>query len=134
MLFFVFLEKEFKTEDLLNIELEFRTFEINGILLSISKPQGYPSFSIEINNGKIIMLGDIGDRRQFRLEHSFPTEFTVCDNKWHRIHLMYEKDEIIMRVDQTDVKKELKRNNYLLNAMINAPMYIGGLPGKIFIL
>ena len=79
------------------------------------------------------MLGDIGDRRQFRIEHSFPTEFTVCDNKWHRIHTIYENNEIIMRVDQTDNKKELLRNNFFLNSVVNAPMYIGGLPGKYFL-
>ena len=35
------------------LEFEFRTSELNGILVSISEPQGYPSISLELVRGKV---------------------------------------------------------------------------------
>lgn len=77
------------------------------------------------------MSGDIGDRRQFRIVYEFTSEFIVCDNKWHRIQVMYDKDEVTMMVDQAEVKQELKRNNFFLSSSMDAPLYIGGLPGEL---
>lgn len=37
----------------LEIEMEFKTSEMNGILLSISEPSGTPSLSIGIYDGKV---------------------------------------------------------------------------------
>lgn len=36
--------------------MEFRTSELNGILLSVSEPESYPALSIEVYNGKVILL------------------------------------------------------------------------------
>lgn len=40
----------------LNFELEFRTSELNGVLMSISEPQGYPALSLELNRGKVNII------------------------------------------------------------------------------
>lgn len=78
---------------------------------------------------QIIFLVDFDDNVKFRLVHEFVSEYVVCDNKWHRIHTMFENDQLTMRVDQTDVKYNLERGDYL-KTIVTAPVYIGGLPGK----
>lgn len=37
----------------MDLELEFRTSEMNGILLSVAEPQDYPAMSLELDNGKV---------------------------------------------------------------------------------
>lgn len=48
-----FSEMKFNMGTLLDIELEFRTSELNGIILSVSEPQGYPALSLELHDGKV---------------------------------------------------------------------------------
>jgi laminin, alpha 1/2 len=38
------------------LELEFRTSELNGVLLSVSEPPGYPALSLEILDGQVKIL------------------------------------------------------------------------------
>lgn len=38
---------------MIELELEFRTSEMNGVFLSVSEPQGYPALSLELQNGKV---------------------------------------------------------------------------------
>lgn len=38
---------------LIEFELEFRTSELNGIILSVSEPEGYPALSLELLDGKV---------------------------------------------------------------------------------
>lgn len=37
----------------LELEFEFRTSELNGVLLSVSEPNGFPALSIELFGGKV---------------------------------------------------------------------------------
>lgn len=37
----------------LELEMEFRTSELSGILLSITEPTGFPALSLEIFNGNV---------------------------------------------------------------------------------
>lgn len=47
-------EKEFNVGKHLEIEMEFKSSELSGILLSIAEsPVGSPSLSIEVFNGKV---------------------------------------------------------------------------------
>lgn len=47
-------EKEFIVGKHLEIEMEFKTSELSGILISIAEPPfGSPSLSIEVFNGKV---------------------------------------------------------------------------------
>lgn len=50
----VFTETKFNVGALLELELEFRTSELNGILLSVSESVGYPALSLELHNGKVL--------------------------------------------------------------------------------
>lgn len=54
MLFhFLYLERSFHVGKYLELEFEFRTSELNGALLSVAEPVGFPALSIEMNNGKV---------------------------------------------------------------------------------
>lgn len=54
MQIFLATEKEFTVGKHLEIEMEFKTSELSGILLSTAEPpSGSPSLSIEVYNGKV---------------------------------------------------------------------------------
>ena len=76
------------------------------------------------------MSGDMGDRRPFHVEQVFPTPYTVCDNKWHRVKAFFENDALNLRVDNLPVKYGYSGNGQLAEASTMSPLYIGGLPGK----
>lgn len=52
---FGYIESEFNVGKHLEIEMEFKTSEMNGILLSIAETSGTPSLSIGIYDGKVKM-------------------------------------------------------------------------------
>lgn len=74
----------------------------------------------------------MGDRRPFKIEHLFPSEYVICDNKWHTIKAYYAHEELTLRVDGVDKKYWLSDNGHLTEAHTNSPLYIGGLPGRYF--
>lgn len=37
----------------LELQFEFKTSELNGVLLSVAEPVGFPALSIEMHNGKV---------------------------------------------------------------------------------
>lgn len=115
---------------LLELSLEFRTTQTTAVLLSVSEPEGYPALSLELNQGKIVLSGDMGDRRPFRVEQSFQSDFAMCDNKWHKIQAFYVEDKLTLKVDQFEQKYWLLDNGHITEAHTNSPLYIGGLPGK----
>lgn len=79
---------------------------------------------------KVVMKGDMGDRRPFRMEQGLATEYAICDNRWHRIHATYINDELTLRVDNLDQSYWLSDNGHLTEATTNSPLYIGGIPGE----
>nr|XP_018899369.1 PREDICTED: laminin subunit alpha-1 [Bemisia tabaci] len=125
---FAIYENEFDVGSLIELEIEFRTSEMNGIILSVSQPEGYPALSLQFINGKVVMTGDMGDRRPFRVELGLGSDFAVCDNKWHRIVAQFNNDEITLRLDSEGTKYWLSDNGHLTGAHTNSPLYIGGLP------
>jgi hypothetical protein len=50
---FLISEEKFHVGSQLELQLEFRTSENTGVLLSVSEPEGYPALSLEINDGKV---------------------------------------------------------------------------------
>jgi len=120
----------------LELQLEFRTSELSGVLLSISAPSGSPSLSLELNNGKVIMSGDLGDK-QLYVEQRFANPYAICDNRWHRIQAMYNDEQLTLKVDELDQKYGLPNANananvnyHLMSSGASGPLYIGGIPGK----
>lgn len=130
---FFFTERNFELGAVLELQLEFRTSELSGVLLSITAPGNSPSLSLELNNGKVIMSGDLGDNNPLYAEQRFTSPYTICDNRWHRIQAVYNDEELALKVDEMDQKYGLPPNvNYhMMDSTISGPLYIGGLPGKI---
>lgn len=127
-----FSENEFYVGALLKLSLELRTTQTTAVLLSVSEPEGYPALSLELNQGKVIISGDMGDRRPFRVEQSFQSEYAICDNKWHQIQAFYVEDKLTLKVDQFEQKYWLLDNGHITGARTHSPLYIGGLPGMSY--
>ncbi|KDR22194.1 Laminin subunit alpha-1, partial [Zootermopsis nevadensis] len=121
-------EEKFHVGSQLELQLEFRTSENTGVLLSVSEPNGYPALSLEINDGKVIMTGDMGNQRPFHVEQGFPSRFTVCDNRWHHVKAFFENDVLNLRVDNFATAYGHSGNGIFTEASTNSPLYIGGLP------
>lgn len=117
----------------MEFEIEFRTSEMNGILLSVAEPNGYPALSLELYMGKVVLSCDLGDGNPFHLETDMPTKFTLCDNKWHTISGLFNSKEIALRVDQQPPIMQLLEGAKSMHGKIStkSPLYIGGLPGEL---
>ncbi|XP_065226738.1 laminin subunit alpha lam-3-like [Planococcus citri] len=112
----------------LQFELEFRTTEMNGILMLHSEPDGYPSISLELIKGKVVLNGDMGDRRPFKVELEFSSIYHLCDNEWHQVKVNFVEEEISLHVDNTSKMYWLSDNGHITEAHTNSPLYIGGIP------
>ncbi|XP_050482872.1 laminin subunit alpha-1 isoform X2 [Bombus huntii] len=125
-------KRNFELGAVLELQLEFRTSELSGVLLSITAPGNSPSLSLELNNGKVIMSGDLGDNNPLYVEQRFNSPYTICDNRWHRIQAVYNDEELALKVDELDQKYGLPANvNYhIMDATVSRPLYIGGLPAS----
>ncbi|XP_071452213.1 laminin subunit alpha-2-like [Hetaerina americana] len=120
----------FHVGSLLELELEFRTSELTGVLLSVSEPIGSPALSLELHNGKVLMSGDMGDGHPFRVEQGLPASspMQLCDGQWHKVKARYVNNELTLRVDHQDVQYGLSGNGNLTETNTDSPLYIGGLP------
>lgn len=47
------IERIFHVGKYLELEFDFRTSELNGVLISVAEPNGFPALSIEMHNGKV---------------------------------------------------------------------------------
>nr|XP_012216711.1 PREDICTED: laminin subunit alpha-1-like [Linepithema humile] len=123
-------QKNFELGAVLELQLEFRTSELSGVLLSISAPGQSPSLSLELNNGRVIMSGDLGDNNPLYVEQRFASPYAICDNRWHRIQAVYNDEELALKVDELDQKYGLPTNvNYhIMGSTASGPLYIGGIP------
>lgn len=82
---------------------------------------------------QIVMSYDLGDGYPLRVEsHNLPSQFALCDNRWHNVWAMYDSEEIALRIDNQQSIKLLAQNNKMGEVMTKSPLYIGGLPGKFF--
>lgn len=116
----------------LELQLEFRTSELSGVLVFLSAPGGSPSLSLELNNGKVIMASDLGDKNPLYVEQQFASPYAICDNRWHMIQATYNDEELTLKVDELDQKYGLptKVNHHFISSITPGPLYIGGIPGE----
>uniref|UniRef100_A0A182NLL6 Laminin subunit alpha-1 n=1 Tax=Anopheles dirus TaxID=7168 RepID=A0A182NLL6_9DIPT len=124
-------KRNFNVGKFVEIELEVRTSEMNGILMSVADQiNGFPALSLEISNGNIILSVDNGDGNPTRLSTSLPSKYTLCDNRWHNISALYEDHQMALRVNE--FPPSLLLPNKLAGGFgrvnTKAPLYIGGLP------
>lgn len=60
----------------LELEFQFRTSELNGVLLSVSEPNGFPALSIELFDGRVSIsnmfwVGDAANKLTQMFSFSF---------------------------------------------------------------
>lgn len=101
---------------------------MNGVVLSVAEPNGFPALSIELHKGKIVMSCDLGDGNPFRVESNLSSKFALCDNKWHNISAIYDSNQIAIRVDDLPMASKIKQNDILSKVHTKSPLYIGGIP------
>uniref|UniRef100_A0A182WTH0 Uncharacterized protein n=1 Tax=Anopheles quadriannulatus TaxID=34691 RepID=A0A182WTH0_ANOQN len=123
-------KRNFNVGKFVEIELEVRTSEMNGILMSVADQiNGFPALSLEISNGNIILSVDNGDGNPTRLSTSLPSKYTLCDNRWHNISALYEDHQMALRVNEFPPSLLLPHGtNGFGRVNTKAPLYIGGLP------
>ncbi|XP_033151119.1 laminin subunit alpha-1 isoform X1 [Drosophila mauritiana] len=121
-------KKNFNVGKYLDLETEFRTSELSGILLSVSDPNGFPALSLELHNGNIIFSCDPGNGAPMRVESSLPTKYALCDNKWHNISALYDGEQIVLRIDQLPAVISVGNQGTAGKVQTRSPLYIGGLP------
>lgn len=78
------------------------------------------------------MSCDLGDGNPFRVETNLPSKFALCDNQWHNISVMYDSEQIALRIDNQPSIITLSQNRISGRVHTKSPLYIGGLPGKRF--
>ncbi|XP_014204068.2 laminin subunit alpha-1 [Copidosoma floridanum] len=123
-------KKNFELGPILELQLEFRTSELTGVLLSITSSEGTPSLSLELYNGKILMSSDFGYNQVLHVEQEFKNPYTVCDNRWHRIQAIYNDEELTLKVDELEQKYGLPTevSGHFIGSVITNALYIGGIP------
>ncbi|XP_030080568.1 laminin subunit alpha-1 [Drosophila hydei] len=121
-------KRNFHVAKYLELELEFRTSELSGILLSVSEPNNFPSLSLELSNGNIVFSCDLGDGVPFRVESKLPGKYALCDNKWHNISALYDGEQIALRIDQLPATINMSNQRNAGKVQTRSPLYIGGLP------
>lgn len=83
---------------------------------------------------QVILNGDMGDRRPFKIEQEFSSVYYLCDNEWHRVKIVFFEEEITIYVDDWRKMYWLSDNGHITEAHINAPLFIGGITSFVFIL
>ncbi|XP_055595374.1 laminin subunit alpha-1 [Uranotaenia lowii] len=123
-------KRNFNIGKFMDVDLQLRTSEVNGILMSVADPiNGFPAFSLEISNGNVVLSIDVGDGYPIRVQSTLPSKFTLCDNRWHNVSALYEDHQIVLRVDNYPPNTLLVQSNEVLRRVATkAPLYIGGLP------
>lgn len=127
-----FAEKNFVVNTQLELQFEFRTSEQNGILLSITDPFNNHGLSLELYNGAVVMMGNMGSNGPTKVKTNLSTEYSLCDNKWHKVSALFSKEEMTVNVDGV-VISSLAINSLFMESKIESALYIGGLPGTFLI-
>ncbi|KAK3855199.1 hypothetical protein Pcinc_038380, partial [Petrolisthes cinctipes] len=118
---------DFNVGPLLELRLEFRTWELNGIILSVADPRG-TSLSLELLNGAVVLSVDMGVGHSFSARVGLRNRFSFCDNMWHTVKASYIKDSLTLRVDHYHEAYGFNGSGNDEGTVTGAPLYIGGLP------
>lgn len=75
------------------------------------------------------MTVDLGNGMQTNVTNNLDSNYALCNNMWHNVTAMYSSSELTVNVD--GIRKSWVQSdiNSLMDE-IDAPLYIGGLPGK----
>ncbi|KAK7085775.1 Laminin subunit alpha-2 [Halocaridina rubra] len=124
---FAIYSNNFNVGPLLEMRLEFRTWELNGIILTVADPKG-PSLSLEMVNGAVVLSVNLGKGHTFSARVGLRNKFRFCDNMWHTIKANYVKESLTLRVDNYREAYGFNGSDDDRGTDTDAPLYIGGLP------
>lgn len=124
------LEYNFIVHVQLELQFEFRTSEQNGILLSIAEPENNQGLSLELDNGAVVMMSNMSNSGPSKVIANLSTEYSLCDNKWHKVSARYSEDEMTVNVDGV-IRSSLAISTPFIDSKIENALYIGGMPGKL---
>lgn len=76
------------------------------------------------------MTIDLGNGIQSNVTNNLDSDFALCNNMWHNVTAMYSSSELTVNVDGIRKSWVQSEVNSVMDE-IDAPLYIGGLPGKL---
>ncbi|XP_022235942.1 laminin subunit alpha-1-like isoform X2 [Limulus polyphemus] len=121
-------DDNFNIGDSLYVNLEFKTTQLNGVLVSLSDGTGAISFSIELHNGKVIVSVTAGRKEEtVQAIKSSMSKYDLCDSMWHQVTVEYIENVVTLKVDMEDLVSGFGKSSPILNHSRH-PLYIGGLP------
>uniref|UniRef100_A0A8B9U8R8 Laminin subunit alpha-2 n=1 Tax=Anas zonorhyncha TaxID=75864 RepID=A0A8B9U8R8_9AVES len=109
------------------VEFEFRTTQMNGVLLGVSS-QKMDGLGIELVDGKVMFHVDNGAGR-FSAIYEPDAPNRLCDGQWHKVVANKIKHRLELTVDDTQVDGN-SPNRASTSADTNDPVFVGGYPGK----
>ncbi|NWI15207.1 LAMA2 protein, partial [Crypturellus soui] len=107
------------------VEFEFRTTQMNGVLLGISS-QKMDGLGIELVDGKVMFHVDNGAGR-FSAVYEPDAPGSLCDGQWHRVLANKIKHQLELTVDGGQVDGN-SPNRASTSADTNDPVFVGGYP------
>ncbi|NWJ04763.1 LAMA2 protein, partial [Crypturellus undulatus] len=107
------------------VEFEFRTTQMNGVLLGISS-QKMDGLGIELVDGKVMFHVDNGAGR-FSAVYEPDAPGSLCDGQWHRVLANKIKHQLELTVDGSQVDGN-SPNRASTSADTNDPIFVGGYP------
>ncbi|KAL5281190.1 LAMA2 family protein [Megaselia abdita] len=123
---YVLYKKSFNIGKYASFNLNFKTSELNGVIMSGSESPSFPAISLELMDGKVIFSIDTGNTKIQRIESNLPSKYMICDNKWHNLSALYDNEQLILGIDNFSFQTSLNMNPETIQARVN--LYIGGLP------
>lgn len=96
--------------------------------MTVSGSANKPALSLELQNGAVVMAADNGFGAVSNVTNNL-SDFALCNNKWHNITAVYSGTEITVNVDGIR-KSWVRTDDESFMDGVEAPLYIGGLPGK----
>uniref|UniRef100_A0A8B9QCV0 Laminin subunit alpha 2 n=1 Tax=Apteryx owenii TaxID=8824 RepID=A0A8B9QCV0_APTOW len=107
------------------VEFEFRTTQMNGVLLGISS-QKMDGLGIELVDGKVMFHVDNGAGR-FSAIYEPDAPGSLCDRQWHKVLANKIKHHLELTVDGSQVDGN-SPNRASTSADTNDPVFVGGYP------
>ncbi|KFV88436.1 Laminin subunit alpha-2, partial [Struthio camelus australis] len=107
------------------VEFEFRTTQMNGVLLGISS-QKMDGLGIELVDGKVMFHVDNGAGR-FSAIYEPDAPGSLCDGQWHKVLANKIKHRLELTVDGSQVDGN-SPNRASTSADTNDPVFVGGYP------
>ncbi|XP_067126672.1 LOW QUALITY PROTEIN: laminin subunit alpha lam-3-like [Centruroides vittatus] len=110
-----------KVQQPLDIHLEFKTNQMDGLLMRIGSK--IPNLLLYLQEGKLKVSVNADDN--IELTQEFPSKFAMCNNQWHTVNVHYSYGKLSMKVNALEIiRTEGNWNQYPDES--NQDIYVGG--------